>query len=91
VSTLEEEFDELRRSLTDLWALMLRDFGYFLHNVIAHPLLVIWPKAGGWLHDLTIPTPLVRTCRECGCTDDRACVGGCSWIEADLCSACDPF
>lgn len=41
------------------------------------------------------PTPLpdrhgkteVRTCRVCGCTDARACEGGCSWIEKDLCSA----
>lgn len=30
----------------------------------------------------------VRTCRSCGCTDDRACPGGCFWVEADLCSAC---
>ena len=30
----------------------------------------------------------VRTCRVCGCTDDRACAEGCSWVEADLCSAC---
>ncbi|HXA68858.1 MAG TPA: hypothetical protein VNW24_00310 [Stellaceae bacterium] len=29
-----------------------------------------------------------RTCRVCGCTDDRACPGGCSWIESTLCSAC---
>jgi len=30
----------------------------------------------------------IRTCRECGCTDDDACEGGCSWVEDDLCSAC---
>lgn len=30
----------------------------------------------------------VRTCRECGCTDDHACDGGCSWVADDLCSAC---
>jgi hypothetical protein len=30
----------------------------------------------------------VRTCRECGCTDDRACRGGCFWVEKDLCSRC---
>lgn len=28
------------------------------------------------------------TCRNCGCTDDYACDGGCSWVEPDLCSAC---
>jgi hypothetical protein len=27
-------------------------------------------------------------CRVCGCTDDRACPGGCSWAEPDLCSRC---
>lgn len=31
-----------------------------------------------------------RACRECGCTEDAACEGGCSWVEADLCSACAP-
>jgi hypothetical protein len=33
-----------------------------------------------------LPTP--RRCRVCGCTDDRACPGGCWWVDADLCSAC---
>lgn len=30
----------------------------------------------------------LRKCRKCGCTWDRACIGGCSWVEKDLCSAC---
>lgn len=29
-----------------------------------------------------------RVCRVCGCTEDNACEGGCSWVEEDLCSAC---
>ena len=33
-----------------------------------------------------------RTCRGCGCTDDRACIGAggvpCHWVEEDLCSVC---
>lgn len=29
-----------------------------------------------------------RTCRVCGCTEDNACEGGCSWVEEDLCSSC---
>lgn len=36
---------------------------------------------------------LGRTCRDCGCTDERACMDGdqpCSWIAPDLCSACEP-
>jgi hypothetical protein len=31
----------------------------------------------------------IRTCRICGCTDDHACPEGCSWVEEDLCSACE--
>ena len=31
-----------------------------------------------------------RSCRTCGCTDQWACEGGCEWINADLCSTCDP-
>lgn len=31
-----------------------------------------------------------RTCRVCGCTDARACLGGCFWVEDGLCSACAP-
>lgn len=30
----------------------------------------------------------VAQCRVCGCTDQCACPGGCSWVEPDLCSAC---
>jgi hypothetical protein len=33
--------------------------------------------------------PQVRTCRACGCTDSRACPGGCHWVAPDLCSACE--
>jgi hypothetical protein len=29
-----------------------------------------------------------RTCRFCGCSDEKACEGGCSWVDLDLCSAC---
>lgn len=27
-------------------------------------------------------------CRACGCSDDAACVGGCSWAAPGLCSRC---
>ncbi len=39
---------------------------------------------------------VTRRCRTCGCTDDdcRQCIEKtgrpCSWVEADLCSACEP-
>lgn len=28
------------------------------------------------------------SCRACGCTENNACPGGCSWAEEDLCSKC---
>lgn len=31
-----------------------------------------------------------RSCRVCGCTDLKGCIGGCSWAALDLCSACAP-
>lgn len=29
-----------------------------------------------------------QTCRICGCTDARACEGGCSWLLRGICSKC---
>lgn len=31
---------------------------------------------------------LPRMCIFCGCTEDRACSGGCSWVARDVCSKC---
>lgn len=31
---------------------------------------------------------LNQACRNCGCTNERACEGGCDWVEFDLCSRC---
>ncbi|WP_295821113.1 hypothetical protein [uncultured Deinococcus sp.] len=28
------------------------------------------------------------TCRVCGCAEEWGCAEGCTWVEADLCSAC---
>ncbi len=33
----------------------------------------------------------MQFCRVCGCTHYYACDGGCSWVEDDLCSACNPL
>lgn len=27
-------------------------------------------------------------CRSCGCTPNAACVGGCAWLDDDLCTSC---
>lgn len=32
--------------------------------------------------------PVVWKCRKCGCTNSRACPGGCSWVAPNLCSRC---
>lgn len=37
-------------------------------------------------------TPVPGVCRVCGCTDARACPGGCAWADAahTLCTSCAP-
>lgn len=58
-------------------------------------------RANRIAHDLTPEERLLRAifgtaraCRNCGCTDDNACIvpgkGPCWWVEADLCAACTP-
>lgn len=40
---------------------------------------------------LRLPDYVIETepaCRVCGCTESRACLGGCWWVEDDLCSTC---
>lgn len=37
-----------------------------------------------------VPSLVGQVCRECGCTEEDACPGGCSWVAEDLCSACAP-
>jgi hypothetical protein len=41
------------------------------------------------VHDITVAREVA--CRGCGCTDERACPGGCEWVPggADLCSRCE--
>ncbi len=38
--------------------------------------------------EFIVPKDGARSCRVCGCTWHNACQGGCSWVEADLCSNC---
>lgn len=39
---------------------------------------------------IAVELETIRTCRNCGCTDDRACFGGCAWVSEteDLCTSC---
>lgn len=48
--------------------------------------LGVWNQA---VRDLLRALGRVPRCRRCGCTDKRACAGGCYWVEAALCSKCD--
>lgn len=48
-----------------------------------------------WLVSLLDRHKAVRLrgiCRDCACTDDEACLGGCSWVDLThtLCSRCIP-
>lgn len=38
--------------------------------------------------DFAVPVTYGAICRVCGCSDNDACHPACSWVEADLCSAC---
>lgn len=31
----------------------------------------------------------IGICKKCGCTDERACPGGCHWVAPNLCSRCE--
>jgi len=37
---------------------------------------------------LSKPPLGLMKCKYCGCTDDNACEGGCSWVAKDVCSKC---
>jgi hypothetical protein len=38
----------------------------------------------------TLAGAMPKSCRVCGCTNENACEGGCSWIAPGLCSTCAP-
>ena len=61
------------------------------------PMLMIWPTGMTnrypWSHgneNVHLSDCRDRACRVCGCTWNKACPGGCYWVEPDLCSACVP-
>lgn len=47
----------------------------------------IYRARGRW-HFGWVEAASLRRCRKCGCSNELACEGGCSWVAADLCSAC---
>lgn len=38
------------------------------------------------MSEFTCPSCGTRVCVMCGCTDERACAGGCRWIAPGICS-----
>lgn len=46
-----------------------------------------------FLESVTAPALRHRKCEKCGCVEERACNGGCAWVDAqrDLCTACVPL
>lgn len=66
-----------------------RIFPLYLYSFLRREPAARRPLARGTIAALGLDGPaLDGVCRECGCTDDRACPGGCWWVEPDLCSAC---
>jgi hypothetical protein len=59
------------------------------HDVLAHIDFLdrLGERLAAGVGDWPGPAP-PRACRACGCTDARACTGGCCWADDDLCSAC---
>lgn len=47
------------------------------------------PRTLGLLPLFLVRAPEHEVCQECGCTSWEACEGGCSWVDSDLCSACE--
>lgn len=48
------------------------------------------PKTAARKRSKAAPAPEPGVCRECGCTEEEACEGGCVWVDATktLCSSC---
>jgi hypothetical protein len=75
------ELYDCRRELDSRW----KDpdsFGFLLSGAVPLPFRRATGKLG--IFDLQV-------CRECGCTDEHACEGGCYWFEPELCSRCVPL
>jgi len=50
--------------------------------------IVFLERIGPDEQEWSIRPDATQRCRICGCNHDRACQGGCYWVEEDLCSAC---
>lgn len=62
----------------------LQHLGAFLVDVLQGAL----PEYFGPTAAERIPALIGQVCRECGCSHEDPCEGGCAWTEVDLCTAC---
>lgn len=60
----------------------LRCAGFAAYRGKQHPAVIITRRGR------TAVRSLARMCIKCGCTDARACNGGCHWVSTDICSGC---
>lgn len=49
---------------------------------------IFWQKAAEQIEQAENREQTEQTCRICGCTDSKACEGGCSWVLPGICSKC---
>lgn len=77
------------------WIAMLKDQAEDMVKLFPDLHHFVSPEAQNPLDLPEYPDLDERRCRECGCTDYNACFDErrgepCHWVEADLCSNCEP-
>ncbi len=92
IDHLEEELESRDTAIRILWPLA-RPAVEAMMSPILDVIRDVWADVQRTVEDVmealeTAGVDLNRRCRMCGCTELNACEGGCSWVEADLCSAC---
>ncbi len=104
IERLEDLFYENEKQVYKIGeaAKYLGVFDLSLRRWAARGLIKVYRTPGGHRRfkradlDKLIDTPVnkkdkIRKCRECGCTNSRAChtsAGPCFWVEKNLCSVC---
>jgi ParB/RepB/Spo0J family partition protein len=79
----------------ELWQLALKSFAIDYKAIEKQVAAEQRAKSNGKKKEKKPPRAPAKSsgagvCRECGCTDEAACPGGCAWVEPDLCSSCAP-
>jgi hypothetical protein len=50
--------------------------------------VMVLVKSGDYVLATIDEPPTIKTCRQCGCTDEFSCEFGCEWVSEDLCTSC---